>query len=160
MLIADRTFRVGDLVKIVANEGVFESVALRTTRTRGLEDSLLTMPNSDLTTAHLINFGTRCFRRFWTQLNVPFSTHSDLLAEFRDGFLGLIRQNPATWQEKHEVDLNDLGSSGLTILGQVFFDVSDGHAWLIARDDLILEVLRLANRLGLSFTEVDGIAAK
>ena len=38
MLIADRTFRVGDLVKIGGNEGVVESVGLRTTRIRGLDD--------------------------------------------------------------------------------------------------------------------------
>ena len=35
MLIADRTFRVGDLVQIGGNEGVVESVGLRTTRLRG-----------------------------------------------------------------------------------------------------------------------------
>lgn len=34
MLIADRTFRVGDLVKIGANDGVVESVGLRSTRIR------------------------------------------------------------------------------------------------------------------------------
>ena len=64
MLIADRTFRVGDLVQIGGNEGVVESVGLRTTRIRGLDDSLLTIPNSDLTTAHVTNFGARRYRRF------------------------------------------------------------------------------------------------
>ena len=39
MLIADRTFRVGDLVKIGGNEGIVESVGLRTTRIRGLDDA-------------------------------------------------------------------------------------------------------------------------
>ena len=47
--------------------------------------------------------------------------------------------------------MNDLGSSGVEILVQVFFDVSDGHAELIARDGLILEILRLADRLGITF---------
>jgi MscS family membrane protein len=160
MLIADRTFRVGDLVKIGANEGVVESVGLRTTRIRGLDDSLLTIPNSDLTTAHVTNFGARRFRRFRTHLTVPFGTPPDLLTEFRDGILGLIRQHPAARQEKYEVALNDLGETGLMILVQVFFDVLDGHAELIARDDLILEVLRLANRLGVAFTEVDRANSK
>jgi MscS family membrane protein len=34
MLIADRTFRVGDLVQIGGNKDVVESVGLRTTQTR------------------------------------------------------------------------------------------------------------------------------
>jgi MscS family membrane protein len=71
MLIADRTFRVGDLVQIGRNEGVVESVGLRTTRIRGLDDSLLAIPNSDLTTAHVTDFGARRFRRYQTRITVP-----------------------------------------------------------------------------------------
>ena len=47
--------------------------------------------------------------------------------------------------------MNDLGSSGIEILIQVFFEVPDGHAELIARDGLILDILRLAERLGIAF---------
>ncbi len=149
MLIADRTFRVGDLVQIGGNEGVVESVGLRTTRIRGLDDSLLTIPNADLTTAHVTNFGARRHRRFQTRITVPYGTPPDRLIEFRDGILELIRQHPAAQREKYEVALNDLGSSGIEVLVQVFFDVSDGHAELIARDGLILEIVRLADRLGI-----------
>ena len=151
MLIADRTFRVGDLVQIGGNEGVVESVGLRTTRLRGLDDSLLTIPNSDLTTAHVINFGARRCRRFQTHLTVPYDTPPERLAEFRDGILELIRQHPGVRQEKHEVALHDLGGSGFQVLVRAFFDVSDGHAELIARDGLILQIARLADRLGVSF---------
>ena len=47
--------------------------------------------------------------------------------------------------------MNDLGASGIEILIQVFFEVPDGHAELLARDELILDTLRLAERLGISF---------
>jgi MscS family membrane protein len=160
MLIADRTFRVGDLVQIGGNEGVVESVGLRTTRIRGLDDSLQTIPNADLTTAHVTNFGARRHRRFRTVLTVPHGTSPDLLIEFRDGILGLIRSHPGVLQEKQEVALNDLGSPGIQILVQVLFDVTDGHAELIARDGLILEIIRLADRLGVTFAEADRTAPK
>jgi MscS family membrane protein len=151
MLIADRTFRVGDLVQIGGNEGVVESVGLRSTRIRGLDDALLTIPNSDLTTAHVTNFGARRFRRFRTKFTVDYGTPPERLIEFRDGILGLIREHAQVREQKYEVAVNDLGSSGIEILIQVFFDVLDGHAELIARDGLILEVLRLADRLGIAF---------
>jgi MscS family membrane protein len=151
MLIADRTFRVGDLVQIGGNEGVVESVGLRTTRIRGLDDSLLTIPNSDLTTAHVTNFGARRFRRFRTRFSVDYATPPERLIDFRDGILCLIREHAQVRREKYEVAVNDLGSSGIEVLVQVFFDVSDGHAELVARDGLILDVLRLADRLGILF---------
>ena len=151
MLIADRTFRVGDLVKIGGNEGVVESVGPRTTRLRGLDDSLLTIPNSDLTTAHVTNFGARRSRRFRTTISVAHGTTSARLIEFRDGIRELIRNDGRVQQQKYDVAVNDLGSAGIEILIQVFFEVPDGHAELAARDELILDTLRLAERLGISF---------
>jgi MscS family membrane protein len=160
MLIADRTFRIGDLVKIGENEGVVESVGLRTTRIRGLDDSLLTIPNSDLTTAHIANFGARRFRRFQIHITVPYDTSPERLIEFRDGIIGIIGQHPGVRPYKYEVVLNDLGISGIDILLRVFFDVSDGHAELIARDALILDIVRLADRLGIVLDQPDRTATK
>lgn len=151
MLIADRTFRVGDLVQIGANEGIVESVGLRTTRIRGLDDSLLMIPNSDLTTSHVTNFGARRYRRFRTQITVPYSTSAARLIEFREGILQLIRAHDQARQQKYEVAVNDLGTTGIEILIQVFFNVSDAHSELLARDNLILDTLRLAERLNVAF---------
>src|SRR5271157_678449 len=103
MLIADRTFRVGDLVKIGANDGVVESVGLRSTRIRALDDSLLTIPNSDLTTLHVTNFGARRYRRFRTHLNIAYGTSPEALITFREGILEQIRNHPSVRHEKYEV---------------------------------------------------------
>jgi MscS family membrane protein len=116
MLIADRTFRVGDLVKIGENEGVVESVGLRSTRIRGLDDALLTVPNADLTTAHVTNFGARRYRRFRTMITVAHGTTPDRLVQFRDGILELIREHDKVRPQKYEVAVNDLGTSGIVIL--------------------------------------------
>ena len=43
-----------------------------------------------------------------------------------------------------------LGNSGIKILVQVFFDMSNGRAEPIARDGLIIEVVRSADRLGIA----------
>src|SRR5271157_1478898 len=151
MLIADRTFRVGDLVQIGTNDGVVETVGLRCTRIRALDDSLMTIPNSDLTTSHITNFGARRYRRFRTQLSIAYGTSPEALIKFREGILEQIRNHPSVRHEKYEVVVNDLGSSGIQLLIQVFFEVPDYHAELLTRDSLILDILRLAERLGIAF---------
>lgn len=148
MLIADKTFRVGDLVQIGGNEGVVESVGLRTTRIRGLDDSLLTIPNADLTTAHVTNFGARRFRRFRTQVTVPYGTPPDRLVEFRQAIVELLEKDANVNASSLEVAIHDLGSSGVEILVQAFLEVRDRRAELAARDRLILSLVRLADRLG------------
>ena len=111
----------------------------------------MTIPNSDLTTSHITNFGARRYRRFRTQLNIAHGTSPEVLISFREGILELIRNRPCVRQGKYEVAVNDLGSSGIQLLIQVFFEVPDCHAELLARDSLILDILRLAERLGIAF---------
>ena len=104
-----------------------------------------------MTTAHVTNFGARRYRRFRTRITVAHGTAPDRLVGFRDGILGLVRGHARVRQQKYEVAVNDLATSGIEILIQVFFEVPDSHAELTARDELILDTLRLAERLGISF---------
>lgn len=150
MLVADHTFRVGDQIRIGGNEGLVESVGLRCTRIRCLDDSLLTVPNSDLTTEHVSNYGARRFRRYHTAINVAYGTPLSMVAEFRDGIIERIRARREIHQEKFDVVISDLGSSSIEILVQVFFDVPDSHAELAARQGLILDIVGLAEKLGIS----------
>jgi MscS family membrane protein len=150
MLIWDRTFRVGDRVRIGEHEGLIESVGLRTTRIRALDDSLLTIPNSDLTTEHVRNYGARRFRRFRTSIAVAYGTPLERIIQFRDGILELIRNHRAVRQDRFAVAVNDLGSAAIEILLEVFFEVPDEQAELALRDALILDIIRLADQFGIA----------
>ena len=166
MLIWDRTFRVGDRVRIGDHEGLIESVGLRTTRIRGLDDSLLTIPNSDLTTEHVTNYGARRFRRFRTSIAVAYGTPLERVIQFRDGILELVRRDPRVRQDRSAVAVNDLGSSAIEILLEVFFEVPSEQAELAARDELIIDIIRLAEQLGIaplsqfSPAQSDGVGRK
>jgi MscS family membrane protein len=137
-------------VRIGEHEGLIESVGLRTTRIRALDDSLLTIPNSDLTTEHVTNFGARRFRRFRTSIAVAYGTPPERIIQFRDGIVELIRNHPRIRQDRFAVAVNDLGSSSIEILLEVFFEVPDEQAELAIRDALILDIIRLADQLGIA----------
>lgn len=148
MLIADRTFRVGDQVRIGANEGMVESVGLRSTRIRGLDDALLTIPNSDLTTAHVANFGARRYRQFRTRVGVPSGTPVDEVIRFRDSVRELVQNDPNSRPDTCTVLISELGSATLEIRVEVILDVADARAEAAARDRLILAIVRRAQEMG------------
>jgi MscS family membrane protein len=150
-LIFDRTFYVGDLVKIGETEGRVESVGLRSTRIRALDDALMTIPNSELTTVHVTNYGARRYRRLRTTLGVVYGTTPETLEAFRAGIVDLIESHPATRKEEYGVAVHNLADSAVEILINVFFLADTGQAEMSARESLILDVLRLAQRLGVDF---------
>jgi MscS family membrane protein len=147
-LIADRPFVVGETVKIGGEDtGVVEVVGLRCTRIRTADDTLLIVPNSNLTTMNITNFGRRRYRRYRTQIGVAYSTSLERVAAFRDGIKELIKRHGRTRKDHFEVAVNDLGASAVEVLVNVYFEVADRHEELMARDELILDILRLAEDL-------------
>jgi MscS family membrane protein len=147
-LMADRPFVVGESVKIGNHEvGVVEVVGLRSTRIRTPDDTLLIVPNSNLTTMEITNYGRRRYRRYQTRIGVAYSASREQLIAFRDGIKKLIAQQERTRKDHFEVAINDLGTSAVEVLVNVFFEAADRTEELAARDALILEILRLAEEL-------------
>jgi MscS family membrane protein len=147
-LIADRPFVVGETVQIgEGGLGVVERVGLRSTSIRTVEDTLMVVPNSNLTTMNITNFGRRRFRRFTGRIGVVYGTPPERLAAFRDGIHQLLLQQQSTRKEQCEVAIHDLTDSAIEIQVSMYFDVTTSHEEAQAREALLLGCLRLAQEL-------------
>ena len=150
-LIFDRTFYVGDLVKIGEKEGKVESVGLRSTRIRALDDALMTIPNAELTTMHVTNYGARRYRHWRTTLGVTYQTPPEKIQAFCAGITALIEAHPDARKEEYGVHVSNLGESAIEIVIKMFFLVDNSKTEMQARDSLTLDMIRLAESLGVDF---------
>ncbi len=150
-VILDRPFHVGDWVVIGDTEGIVEDLGFRSTRIRTFYNSLVTVPNATLVRATVDNYGRRAFRRFSTRLNVTYDTPPDRIESFCEGIREIIRQHPRTRKDFFEVHMNAFGPHSLDILVYMFFLVPDWSTELRERHRFCLDILRLAQRLGVDF---------
>lgn len=148
-VLMDRPFVIGDWIVTSGVEGEVESVGMRSTRIRTFHNSEVTIPNHLLTTAIIDNMGRRHFRRYKTKVQVHYNTPPDLLEAFCEGVRDLILSYPNTRKDKFIVDVNELGGSSIDILLNCFFLVPDYAAEARARSILILDVLRLAQKMSI-----------
>jgi len=151
MVLIDRPFSVGDWVVIGDYEGVVEEVGFRSVRIRTFYNSLITLPNSNLISSAVDNYGARSYRRWSTKLGVTYDTPPATIDAFCEGIRELVRRHEITRKDAFEVHLNSFGDSGLEILLYVFFETGDWSKELAARHALALDILRLAERLGVDF---------
>jgi MscS family membrane protein len=149
-IFVDRPFQIGDWVKIGKVEGVVEEVGFRSTRVRTFYNSLVTIPNSSITNANVDNLGLRTRRRTKFVLGVTYNTPPDKLAAFVEGIRAILAMHPSV-QRTYEVHLYNLGTSGIEILVYYHLIVPGWHEELCARSQNILEFMRLADDLGISF---------
>ena len=147
-VIVDRPFEVGDWVVIGDVEGTVETLGFRSTRVRTFYNSLITVPNATLVRANVDNYGRRQYRRYSTHIGIAYATPPDLIETFCEGIRELIRLHPYTRKDYFQVWLHKMGAHSLDILLYVFHRAPDWQTELRERHRLLLDILRLADRLG------------
>lgn len=147
----DKPFTVGDWIVTDGLEGTVEEVGFRSTRIRTFYNSLITLPNANLINASVDNYGRRQFRRWKTHIGVQYDTTPDQLTAFTEGIRELVRSHPYTRKDYFQVWCHEFGASSLNILIYIFHEVPDWSTELRERERLFIDIVRLADKLGVSF---------
>lgn len=157
-VILDRPFQIGDFVAIGGVEGTVESMGLRSTRIRTSYDSLLVIPNSTILTANVDNYGRRRYRRFKAHLTVDYGTPPATLQSFVEALRSTFPTLPHARQDGNAIVVHDYSQTGVVILINVFFEASTWDLELASRERFILEVSRIAERIGVRAALLEGTA--
>ena len=150
-VILDRPFMVGDWVVIDGVEGTVEDVGLRSTKVRTFYNSLVSIPNSNLITKSVDNYGRRKYRRWSTKVGILYGTPPARIDAFCEGIRELVRQHPYTRKDYYQVWLNGFAESSLEVLVYVFWEAPDWQTELRERHRLMLDIIRIADELGIDF---------
>ncbi len=150
-ILSDRPFKVGDWIVMNETEGTVEEIGLRSTRIRTFYNSLVSVPNSLVATANIDNLGQRQYRRVKTRLGVDYGTPPDRIEAFLEGIKEIIKANEFTRKDYFHVVFNDFGADSLNILLYFFLEVPDWSQELVERQNIFLEIMRLAADLEIRF---------
>lgn len=132
-------------------EGTVEDIGFRSTRIRTFYDSQLSVPNATTMNASIDNMGRRTYRRVYTKLALRYDTSPERIEAFLQGIKDVIMRNDRTRKDYFHVVLNDFGASSLDLMLYFFLEVPDWTSELLERERLFLDIIRLAERLEISF---------
>lgn len=151
MIFIDKPFQIGDWITSGEIDGNVEEVGFRSTRIRTFRNSVTYVPNGKLADLVIDNHGLRQYRRFYTQITIAYGTPPDLIELFVDGLTKIVERHPHTRKDYYNVYLNDLSAYSLNVMFYIFFNVPTWPEELKCRHQIILEIIRLAEKLGVNF---------
>ena len=151
MIFLDRPFQVGDWISSDGIDGTVEEVGFRSTRVRTFRNSLTSIPNGRLADHTIDNHGLRVYRRFNTHIAVTYDTPPLLISTFIEGLKKIVLDHPNTRKDYYEIHLHEMGDSSLNILFYIFFEVPTWTEELTCRHQVLLQILELAEALGVRF---------
>jgi small-conductance mechanosensitive channel len=145
MLILLRPFKSGDYVQIAGLEGTIEQVRVFQTQMRTIDNRVIVLPNSQITTAPIINFTARPTRRVDLVVGVGYD---DDLGAARDALLHVAQTNERVLKEPAaDVLVSGLAESSVQLTLRAWVSTADV---LAAKSELLEAIHREIRGRGLS----------
>lgn len=114
MLIVLRPMRDGDHVVIAGQEGIVDEIRIFQTRLRAFDDRMITLPNSTISTAPIINYSTLPNRRLDVTVGVGYD---DDLKKAQQLLLQIAKDNPHVLDSPAPfVQVTNLGESTVDLM--------------------------------------------
>jgi small-conductance mechanosensitive channel len=151
ILMADRPFQRGDLIELDGNLATVEEVGLRSTKLRALDDTMLHVPNSQLSDRTIANWGKRRRRKTTLVVGLTYDTPRAKFDTFVRRLRQVVLEQPTADPNDVYVGLSDFGASSIDIQLLCHFRVADYAAQVEAQHALIMDIIALAEEVGVSF---------
>lgn len=147
-LFADKPMQVGDYCKFGTDEGTVEGIGIRSTRIRGLDRVLMSIPNAELSKMPIVNLTARDKMLIESVIGVRYETTSEqlrhLLVKIREMLFGHPRIHP----DLARVRFIGFGASSLDIEVFAYATTRDKAEFLSIREDVWLRVMDLVEQSG------------
>jgi MscS family membrane protein len=148
-ILADRPFRVGDRIQVENTDGAVETIGLRSTRLRTLEGHLVTIPNKTMADSAINNIAMRPNIRQLFTVSLTYDTSTEKMREALAILRDILQRHPLT----HDFIVNwkDYGPHSLDIFVAYWAKTTDFKQFLVALEEVNLEIKRRFDAAGLEF---------
>ncbi len=147
-ILFDMPFGIGDWIKIGEVSGVVEEINLRSTKIRTFADSVITVPNSNLTKAAVENYGARRQRRIDLAVGVSHANGLTSVVALCDQVREWMVAHPKIRPDNAYAFVAGITDTSLTITIQGYILTSDLREELEVRQELVVAMTEAADACG------------
>lgn len=157
-LFGDKPVRIGDFCRYGEDAGpdyqrigTVESIGMRSTRIRGLDRTLTTIPNADFCKMPIVNYTQRSQVALVSVISLRYETSDDQLRYVLANLRDLLLMHPRVDDEEPSVRLIGIGDSGFEVEMRVDINTADFVEFRAIREDILLRALRIVRDAGTNF---------
>jgi MscS family membrane protein len=147
-LATDRTFGVGDFVRVDDIEGTVETIGLRSTQIRTADRTVIKFPNGRLAELRIETFGERDRMRFLAPFSLDVETPVAQLRRILADIEAMLRAHPLIWQGPVLVHLVSFGDAVINCRVLCWFQTTDAIVFDGIRSDMLLGIAAVVEQQG------------
>jgi MscS family membrane protein len=148
MLFADRPVRIGEYCQFGDKQGTVEEIGLRSTRVRGADRTLITVPNADFSQMQIVNFSRRDQMLFNPTVTLSFDTTTDQLREILAGIRKLLAQHARILDDGARVSFVGYTATSLNLEVFAYINSVDYGEYLAITEELNFRIRQIIDAAG------------
>lgn len=146
-IISDRPFDIGDYIEVGTYAGTVEDITFRTTRIRDINNQIVVLPNSFLTTTSIINATKREKRRYNLVLTLELNTPLEKVSSLTENIKMTLNTHPNVIKDNIRVYFDTISADGIDISINFYTDITDITDFLKFKEEInyaLLEMIKQA----------------
>ena len=152
ILFVDKPFEIGNRIVVDSQDGIIETVGMRSTKIRTLDGHLVTIPNGELANKMIRNIGKRPFIKRTANITITYDTPPEKI----DRALEIIKEMLSNHEGMNEdfpprVYFSDLNADSLNIMVIYWYHPADYWAYMDFSEGFNKELFRRFNEEGIDF---------
>ena len=151
-LLADKSIRIGEWIKVNGVEGTIEDIGMRTTKIRSFQKSLITVPNQMIANNPIENFSRRGIRRIKMRIGLKYSTTGEQVQKIVEEIRYMLHSHRGiSNQDTLLVNFESFGDSALNIFIYSFTSTANWDRYLDIREDIHFKIMEIVEGNQASF---------
>ncbi|MBJ3776423.1 mechanosensitive ion channel family protein [Acuticoccus mangrovi] len=151
VLFADQPVRVGDFCSFGSYMGTVEAIGIRSTQIRGLDRTLISVPNAKFADMEIINWA-QCDRMLINEtVGLRYETRPDQLRYVLTKLREMAHGHPRIESDSIRIRLTGYGDSSLNIGIRIYAQTREWNDFYAIREDVFLRVCEIVAEAGTDF---------
>lgn len=145
MIYIDHPFKVGEYIKFDTYEGTVEDITFRSTKLRTPENTIAQIPNSEISSATVVNFSKMKKRRYLITLGLVLDTDLNKIADLKGKILELLNNNEHVIEQSAHVFFEEIGANEFKVKAFCYVDTVNYFDFIELKEQLNFGIMNIIN---------------
>lgn len=151
ILFVDRPVRVGDFCSVGDQKGTVEGIGIRSTKLRGLDRTVISIPNAQFADMQIINWAQCDQMLIKETIGLRYDTTDDQLRYLLVELRRMLHAHPRIDGDTVRVRFSGFGDSSLKVDIRVYAQTREWNDFYAVREDIDLRILKAVREAGTDF---------
>lgn len=145
-ILTDKPFVIGDWIEVGTFAGTVVDITFRSTRIKTVNNTLVTIPNSVITSEFVINWNRLKSRRLDLELNLELNTTTEKIKKIIKEIKLVLATNPHVIEETIQVNFAQIGNCSTDIKMFMYIDETNYIKFLNIKEEILCSLLTLVEK--------------